>query len=129
MYYLYIDICDFNMGFKMGDIFDICNLDDVPKSIQDGLKRDRFGDEIIQLFRIANRALTVNEVYIAHFRMFSATVNSDGEYRIKDGANPKTKRQIMLKLYNMSKEKDSQIEAVDRGTYRLKKSQPNLFNL
>lgn len=113
----------------MSNIFDICNLDDVPKSIKEGLKRDHFGDEIIQLFKIANRSLTVNEVYIAHFRMFSSSMNSDGEYKIKENTKPKTKRQIMLKLYNMSKEKDAMIEAIDRGVYKLKKNEPNLFDL
>ena len=96
----------------MSDIFDISDLEDVPAIIKNGLKRDPFGEEILQLFKLAQRPLSIDEVYIALYRMFS-----------------KTKPQIMLKLYNMSKDENAQIEQVSRGIYQLKHIVPNLFNV
>lgn len=113
----------------MSDIFDISDLGDVPSIIKNGLKRDPFGEEILQLFKLAQRPLSIDEVYIAHYRMFSAEQTQDGGYKTKQGIEPKTKRQIMLKLYNMSKDENAQIEQFSRGVYQLKYIVPNLFNV
>ncbi|MCL2749044.1 MAG: hypothetical protein FWE50_03125 [Alphaproteobacteria bacterium] len=109
----------------MVNIFDIKNLENIPKDVRGGLKRDPFGDEIIQLFRMADGPLTVDQVYIAYYRLFSASMK-EGEYKTKPGAKLKSKRQIMLKLYNMSKLENPQITSVDRAIYKL--AERNLFS-
>lgn len=112
----------------MTNIFDIYDLADIPESIKIGLKKDPFGDEIIQLFKIANRTLSIDEVYVAHYRKFFADLQS--EHSESSNKVPKTKRQITLKLYNMAKDQNSPIESVEgrNGLYRLKKPEINLFN-
>ena len=104
----------------MDDIFDISKIDDVPEEIQTELGVDQFAEEIVKLFTIANRALTINEVLVAHYRMFSATKNADGVYVTKPGVTPKTKRQITLKLYSMSKDSGAVLSSHGRGTYVLR---------
>lgn len=67
-------------------IFDTYNVDDLPKELQETVKADSFENRIIELFKIANRPLHINEVTAAYYRKY-------GEL--------KTKRQIIVKLYNM----------------------------
>lgn len=104
----------------MDDIFDISKIDDVPEAIQTELGIDQFAEEIVKLFTIANRALTINEVLVAHYRMFSAIKNANGVYITKPGVTPKTKRQITLKLYSMSKDSGAVLSSRGRGTYVLR---------
>lgn len=103
----------------MNDIFDLSDVNDVPEQIREDLGRDQFAQEIIKLFKIADQQLTINEVFIGHYRLFSARKTADGHYETKPGVIPKTKRQITLKLYNMSKEPDSEIIQTGRGVYAL----------
>ena len=103
----------------MNDIFNVSDVNDVPESIRADLGQDQFAQEIIKLFKIADQSLTINEVFIGHYRMFSAQKMEDGRYKTKQGVTPKTKRQITLKLYNMSKELEPAIIQSGRGVYIL----------
>lgn len=103
----------------MNDIFNVSDVNDVPESIRADLGQDQFAQEIIKLFKIADQPLTINEVFIGHYRMFSAQKMEDGRYKTKQGVTPKTKRQITLKLYNMSKELEPAIIQSGRGVYIL----------
>ena len=91
----------------MRDIFDVCNVDDIPDEIKNGLNEVLFDKQILELFDIAQRDLSVDEVTVAYFRKF-------GE--------PKTKKQIMSKLYNMSRIANPKIVSVkkQKGVYRRK---------
>ena len=113
----------------MNDIFNLSDVNDVPEQIREGLGLDQFAQEIIKLFKLANRPLTINEVFIAHYRMFSAKKDQEGHYQDKPDTRPKTKRQITLKLYNMAKEQDSGIIQTGRGIYKLNGSQATQMNL
>lgn len=106
----------------MNDIFNLSDVNDVPEQIREDLGQDQFAQEIIKLFKMANRPLTINEVFIAHYRMFSAEKKQDGHYHDKPDIKPKTKRQITLKLYNMAKEQDSDLTQIGRGVYKLNDS-------
>lgn len=113
----------------MNDIFNLSDVNDVPEQIREDLGQDQFAQEIIKLFKMANRPLTINEVFIAHYRMFSAEKNQEGRYQDKPDIKPKTKRQITLKLYNMAKEQDSGIIQTGRGVYKLNGSQATQMDL
>lgn len=91
----------------MSDIFDVCNIDDIPDEIKKELNDDYFLKQILELFDIAKRDLSVDEVTVAYFRKF-------GE--------PKTKKQIMGKLYNMARAVNPKIVSVKgrKGVYRRK---------
>lgn len=67
-------------------IFDTYNVDDLPKELQEVIKTDSFESRIIELFKIANRPLHINEITAAYWRKY-------GEV--------KTKKQITVRLYNM----------------------------
>ena len=82
----------------MNDIFNLSDVNDVPEQIREDLGQDQFAQEIIKLFQIADQPLTINEVFIGHYRLFSAQKAEDGRYQTKAGITPKTKRQITLKL-------------------------------
>lgn len=85
------------------DIFDIRNTDDLPEQLQEAVKKE-FDNNIIELFKIAERPLHINEVTVAYYR----------KYGIK-----KTKRQIMTKLYNMSRQINPKIIKYNKkGYYR-----------
>ena len=98
----------------MTDIFDLNNLDDLPEKIKDDLSIDKFENRILILFDIAKRSLSVDEVTIAYFRKF-------GKEDIKN------KRQIVAKLYNMSRSINPKIESVPhkKGIYRLRSKKNN----
>ena len=91
----------------MSDIFDVCNVDDIPDEIKNGLNEVLFAKQILELFDIAKRDLSVDEVTVGYFRSF-------GE--------PKTKKQIMGKLYNMARAVNPKIVSVRsrKGVYRRK---------
>lgn len=86
------------------DIFDIRNTDDLPEHLQEAVKKE-FDNNIIELFKIAKRPLHINEVTVAYYR----------KYGIE-----KTKRQITIKLCNMSRQINPKIIKYNKkGYYRL----------
>lgn len=86
------------------DIFDIRNTDDLPEQLQEAVKKE-FDNNIIELFKIAERPLHINEVTVAYYR----------KYGIE-----KTKRQITIKLCNMSRQINPKIIKYNKkGYYRL----------
>lgn len=66
-----------------------------------------FSNQILELFDIAKRDLSVDEVTVGYFRKFR---------------EPKTKKQIMGKLYNMARAINPKIVSVRgrKGVYRKK---------
>jgi len=94
----------------MDNLFDLNNISDIPVEIKQELNRDSFAEQIVELFNIANRELNVDEVTVGYYRKFNEI---------------KTKRQIMTKLYNMSKESYPVIESVPgrKGVYRKKRNE------
>ena len=96
----------------MSDLFDLCDVTDIPEEIKVELNKDPFGDHIVELFNIANRNLSVDQVTVGYYRRFHEV---------------KTKRQIMTKLYNMAHDITSSIESVPgkKGIYRKKDNENN----
>lgn len=106
-----ITICiSYLKELKMDNLFDLNNISDIPAEIKQELNRDSFAEQIVELFNIANRELNVDEVTVGYYRKFNEI---------------KTKRQIMTKLYNMSKESYPVIESVPgrKGVYRKKRNE------
>ena len=86
------------------DIFDVKNTEDLPEQLQKAVTKE-FGNNIIELFKIAERPLHINEVTVAYYR----------KYGIE-----KTKRQITIKLCNMSRQINPKIIKYNKkGYYRL----------
>lgn len=90
------------------DIFDLSDLSDLPQEIKSELnvmKRDDFENKIINVFQRARRDLTLDEVTVGYFRLHS---------------EQKERKQIMSKLYNMSRSTRPAIESVagKKGVYR-----------
>lgn len=83
------------------DIFDTKNTDDLPEQLQKEVTKE-FDNNIIELFKIAERPLHIDEVTVAYYR----------KYGIK-----KTKRQIMTKLYNMSRQINPKIIKYNKKDY------------
>ena len=94
----------------MTDLFDLTNIDDLPEEIQEDINIDMFAKRIIELFSIAKRDLSIDEITVAYYR----------KYRTED-ADTKSKKQIMSKLYNMSRERNPKIKSVEgqKGVYAL----------
>lgn len=91
------------------DIFDLSDLTDIPQEIKKDLKmslKNRFEINILQIFRMANRPLNIDEVTIAYYRLFNKIKN---------------RHIIMTKLYNMSRSKRALIEIIPKrkGVYKL----------
>lgn len=91
------------------DIFDLSDLSDLPQNIKSELnvmKRDEFENKIIDVFRRARRDITLDEVTVGYFRLHN---------------EEKERKQIMSKLYNMSRNNRPAIESVSgkKGVYRL----------
>jgi hypothetical protein len=86
------------------DIFDVKNTEDLPEQLQKAVTKE-FDNNIIELFKIAERPLHINEVTVAYYR----------KYGIE-----KTKRQITIKLCNMSRQINPKIIKYNKkGYYRL----------
>lgn len=68
------------------NIFDLTDVSDVPAEISSELICDNFAQNILKLFELAGRNLNVNEITAGYYRQFKKI---------------KTKRQIVVKLYNM----------------------------
>jgi hypothetical protein len=93
------------------NIFNLEDLTDIPGDLRADLsflKIDKFHKGLISILELADRPVNLDEISIAYFRLF-------GE--------GKSRRDIMIKLYNMSKSKQSAIQSVPqkRGVYTLKK--------
>lgn len=91
------------------DIFDLSDLSDLPQSIKSDLnvmKRDDFENKIIEVFRRAKRDITLDEVTVGYYRLHN---------------EQKERKQIMSKLYNMSRNNRPAIESVagKKGVYKL----------
>jgi hypothetical protein len=91
------------------DIFDLSDLSDLPPSIKSDLnvvKRDEFENKIIEVFRRAKRDVTLDEVTVGYFRLHN---------------EQKERKQIMSKLYNMSRAGRPAIESIagKKGVYKL----------
>lgn len=92
-------------------IFDLTDMEDIPEEIKEGINVDEYAGRIVDLFEIAGRELSVDEITVAYYR------------RYKDvDSSIKTKRQIMSKLYNMARERSPRIISVEgkKGIYALK---------
>lgn len=95
------------------DLFDIQNIEDVPVSIQKELKARRKSSmetKIMELFNIAQRQLTIDEIVVALYRKFNVE---------------KSARQVFNALYKMINEKNPQVECVKKGIYQLKRKEEN----
>lgn len=97
----------------MEELFDLSNLDDIPDAVKEGVNVDIFAERILELFHIAGRELSVDEITIGYYRKYKGV---DEEI--------KTKRQIMSKVYAMSKETRAKIKSVSgkKGIYQLNES-------
>lgn len=95
---------------KEKDIFDLFSIDDIPADIADGINTDIFAKRIIELLKLAGRSLSVDELTVGFYR----------KYKDEDDGK-KTKRQITLKAYNMSREEHPLIRSVEnrKGIYEL----------
>lgn len=95
----------------MADIFDLTNMNDLPEEIKDGINVDAYATRILSLFELAQRELSIDEITVAYYR----------KYKTED-TEIKTKKQIMSKLYNMSRERNPKIVSVDgkKGVYTLR---------
>ena len=92
------------------DIFDLFSIDDIPADIAEGLNTDVFAKRIIELLKFAGRPLSVDELTVGFYRKYKG--EEDGK---------KTKRQVTLKAYNMSKEDYPLIKSMEnrKGMYEL----------
>lgn len=90
------------------NLFDLNDLSDLPEDMRkdvESRRLDDFESKILDLFEIANRQLTIDEVMIALFRKFSLRKN---------------RRQVMNKLYQMGNPKTGRLISVKKGVYKLK---------
>ena len=92
----------------MTDIFDLSNVDDIPEEVKEGIIVDVVATRILELFKIAKRPLSIDEITVAYYRKFK---DEDDDL--------KTKKQIMGKVYNMSRERNAKIKSVEgkKGVY------------
>lgn len=88
------------------NIFDLTDVSDIPAKISTDLRRDVFAQNILKLFNKAGRKLTVDEITVGYYRQFKEI---------------KTKRQIVLKLYNMAREGEAKIRSIPnrKGVYEV----------
>lgn len=86
------------------NIFDLTDVSDVPAEISSELICDNFAQNILKLFELAGRNLTVDEITVGYYRQFKEI---------------KTKRQIMVKLYNMARARNAKIRSIPKlkGVY------------
>ena len=96
----------------MENLFDLFDLSDIPAELGE-IKKDEMSNRILELFKIADRELSVDEITVAYYRKYAKN-ESDSDI--------KTKTQIMNKVYKMSRELNSCIESVKgrKGVYKLK---------
>ncbi|MBR1604777.1 MAG: hypothetical protein IJ660_01565 [Alphaproteobacteria bacterium] len=94
----------------MTDLFDLTNVDDLPEDVRKDINVDLFAKRIIDLFELAQRDLSIDEITVAYYRKYSA-----------EDTDIKLKKQIMSKVYNMSRERNPKIKSVEgqKGVYSL----------
>lgn len=94
----------FENRVKEKDLFDLTDVSDIPAEISSELSNDVFAQNILKLFNKAGRNLTINEITVGYYRQFNVI---------------KTKRQIMLKLYNMARAREAKIRSIPnlKGVY------------
>ncbi len=92
------------------DLFDLTNVDDLPDKVKEGINIDMMATRILDLFELAQRDLSLDELTVAYYRKYK---DEDTEIR--------SKRQIMGKVYNMSRERNPKIKSVEgkKGVYTL----------
>ena len=90
----------------MNDIFNVLDVDDIKHNIGIGLTQAR--RNIVKLFKLANRPLTIDELTVGYYRSFKPYL---------------TRRQILLMVEHMTKRPIYGIEKISRGIYQLKKEQ------
>ena len=90
----------------MSDIFNVLDVDDIKHNIGIGWTQAR--RNIVKLFKLANRPLTIDELTVGYYRSFKPHL---------------TRRQITLMVGNMVRRPIYGLEKISRGTYQLKKEQ------
>lgn len=95
------------------DIFNITNLSDLPEDMKKAVesrKYDEFEQKILELFHIANRPLSINEIMVALYRKYNVNKN---------------RRQVMNKLYQMASPSNAiaEIYSIKKGVYNLKQKE------
>lgn len=92
------------------NIFDLFDLSDIPNDLGD-IKNDEFSKELIQLFELAGRELSVDEITVGYYRYFT----------LEQHQPKKTKMQIQNKVYKLSKDIAAPIVSVGgkKGVYKL----------
>ncbi len=93
------------------DIFDVASISDLPDEMRKEIEARRLDDfevKIMELFKIANRALSIDEVMVAFYRKYHILKN---------------RRQILNKLYQIAKTGNSDLIMVKRGIYELKRKE------
>ena len=70
------------------NIFDLTDVSDIPEEISSELVCDNFAQNILKLFELAGRNLTIDEITVGYYRQFNEI---------------KTKRQIMGKHGSQNK--------------------------
>lgn len=94
----------------MEDIFDLTDVGDLPDKVKKGINIDAMAVRILDLFELAKRDLSIDELTVAYYRKYK---DEDTEVR--------SKKQIMSKVYNMSRERNPKIKSVEgkKGVYAL----------
>lgn len=94
----------------MNDLFDLTNVEDLPEKIKSDINVDLFAKRIVDLFELAQRDLSIDEITVAYYRKYN-----------EEDMDIKTKKQIMSKVYNMSRERNPKIRSVEgkKGIYSL----------
>lgn len=94
----------------MEDIFDLTDVGDLPDKVKEGINIDAMAVRILDLFELAKRDLSIDELTVAYYRKYK---DEDTEIR--------SKKQIMSKVYNMSRERNPKIKSVEgkKGVYAL----------
>lgn len=92
------------------NLFDLFDLSDIPTDLGD-IKNDEFSKDLLQLFELAGRELSVDEITVGYYRYFTI-----GQNRPK-----RTKTQIQNKVYKLSKDISAPIVSVGgkKGIYKL----------
>ena len=103
------------MAINVNDLFDTNNVRDLPKDIVNQLGKSPVVDRCINLLKLANRELSLDEITVAFYRL----------YTLKEKFPIKRKNQIMATLYSYVKSSTHPIiESVKdkKGVYKLKES-------
>ncbi len=87
--------------------FDLSNIDDLPDSLKGDLrayKIDRVEKNIMDLFSLAKRHLTLDEITVSYFRQYGEEIS---------------RKQMMTKLYNMSRAQSPLLKTIKgkKGVY------------